>query len=39
MAFRFPRCQLLPLPDHQVSFQVDGVERLRWHFGPAYPRP
>ncbi|HKB41108.1 MAG TPA: PmoA family protein [Gemmataceae bacterium] len=39
MAFRFPRCQLLPLPDHQVSFQVDGAERLRWHFGPAYPRP
>jgi hypothetical protein len=34
-----PRCTLLPLPDHQVSFQVDGVERLRWHFGPQYPRP
>ena len=39
MAFKFPRCQVLPLPDQQVSFQVDGVERLRWHFGPAYPRP
>jgi hypothetical protein len=34
-----PRCTLLPLPDHQVSFQVDGAERLRWHFGPHYPRP
>jgi hypothetical protein len=34
-----PRCTLLPLPDHQVSFQVDGAERLRWHFGPQYPRP
>lgn len=34
-----PRCTLLPLPDHQVSFQVDGVERLRWHFGSQYPRP
>jgi hypothetical protein len=39
MAYRFPRCQVLPLPDHQVSFQVDGAERLRWHFGPSYPRP
>ena len=34
-----PRCTLLPLPDHQVSFRVSGVERLRWHFGPHYPRP
>ncbi len=34
-----PRCTLLPLPDHQVSFQVDGVERLRWHSAPHYPRP
>lgn len=39
MPKKFPRCQLLPLPDLQVSFQVDGTERLRWHFGPAYPRP
>jgi hypothetical protein len=30
---------VLPLPDHQVSVQVDGAERLRWHFGPSYPRP
>ncbi|MFL5338886.1 MAG: PmoA family protein [Gemmataceae bacterium] len=34
-----PRCQVLPLPDHQASFQVEGRERLRWHFGPSYPRP
>lgn len=34
-----PRCTLIPLPDHQVLFQVDGAERLRWHFGPQYPRP
>lgn len=39
MAYRFPRCQVVPLPDHQVSFQVEGVERLRWHCGPSYPRP
>lgn len=34
-----PRCTLLPLPDHQVSWQIDGVERLRWHHRPQYPRP
>jgi hypothetical protein len=34
-----PRCTLLPLPDHQVSFLVDGAERLRWHFGSQHPRP
>jgi hypothetical protein len=34
-----PRCTLLPLPDHQVSFRVAGAERLRWHFGPQHPRP
>jgi hypothetical protein len=39
MPFAFPRCQLIPLADHQVAFQVEGTERLRWHYGPAYPRP
>jgi hypothetical protein len=39
MPYQFPRCQVVPLADHQVSFQVKGVERLRWHFGPSYPRP
>lgn len=34
-----PRCELLPLPDYQVAFLADGVERLRWHHGPHYPRP
>jgi len=34
-----PRCQVVPLPDYQVSFLVAGEERLRWYFGPAYPRP
>jgi len=33
------RCEVIPQPDHQVAFQVDGVERARWHFGPSYPRP
>lgn len=39
MPYQFPRCQVVPLPDHQVSLQVDGGERLRWHYGPSYPRP
>ena len=39
MAYQFPKCQIVPLPDQQVSFQVDGVERLRWNFNPNYPRP
>ena len=34
-----PRCTLLPLPGHQIAFEIDGQERLRWHFGPEYPRP
>jgi hypothetical protein len=34
-----PRCQVIPLPDHQASFQIAGVERLRWHYGDSYPRP
>ncbi len=35
----FPRCTILPLPDQQVSLQVEGRECLRWHFGDNYPRP
>src|SRR5579859_4587541 len=36
---KIPRCQVIPLPDFQVSFQIDGKERLRWHADPKYPRP
>jgi Methane oxygenase PmoA len=39
MSKPIPRCLIVPQADHQASFTVDGVERLRWHFGPAYPRP
>lgn len=39
METKIPRCQALPLPDHQVAFEIDRVERVRWHFAPAYPRP
>ena len=34
-----PRCQVVPLPHHQVSFRIDGVEKTRWHFGEDSPRP
>src|SRR5262245_30435114 len=39
MSIHVPRIQLIPLPEEQVSFQVAGRERLRWHFGRRYPRP
>ncbi len=39
MAYVFPRCQVVPLPGHQVAFEIDGAERSRWHFGREYPRP
>ena len=39
MPHPLPRCEALPLPDHQVSFRIDGGERLRWHYGAQYPRP
>ena len=39
MTKSIPRCQVVPLADHQATFTVDGIERLRWHFGPNYPRP
>lgn len=33
------RCEVIPLPDHQFQFLIDGQEKTRWHFGDAYPRP
>lgn len=39
MPFSFPKCDVLPLAEQQVSFRVDGQERLRWHYGEQYPRP
>lgn len=35
----FPRCQVIPLPDDQVSIRIDGTERTRWHYSRHYPRP
>jgi hypothetical protein len=37
--WRPSRCELEPLPDHQVSFRIGGAEQVRWHFGRQYPRP
>ena len=34
-----PRMQAMPQPYEQVSFQRDGVEIARFHFGPALKRP
>jgi hypothetical protein len=34
-----PRMQALPQPCEQVSFQRDGVEIARFHFGPTLKRP
>src|SRR5436309_1625926 len=34
-----PRVQAIPLPYDQVSIQVDGRERTRYHFGPGLRRP
>src|SRR5207249_3506257 len=39
MPYQVPRVQIVPQPDDQVSVQVDGRERLRWHASPRYPRP
>ncbi len=34
-----PRCEVIPLADHQVIFRVDGIEKTRWHYGSQYKRP
>jgi hypothetical protein len=39
MSRALPRCQIIPQAGDQASFVIDVVERLRWHFGPNYPRP
>ena len=35
----FPRAMIVPQPDDQVSFQVDGREWLRYHYGERTPKP
>jgi len=34
-----PRVQAVPLPDKQVSFEIDGLEVARCHYGPSAPKP
>jgi hypothetical protein len=34
-----PTMQVLPLPDHEISFQRDGHELTRYYFGPGLRRP
>ena len=34
-----PMMQVLPLPNHEISFQRDGHELMRYHFGPELRRP
>ncbi len=34
-----PRLQVVPMPYQQASFQRDGVEITRYHFGPGLERP
>ncbi|MCA9176176.1 MAG: PmoA family protein [Planctomycetales bacterium] len=34
-----PRCEAVPIPNHEVAFRIDGRERLRWNYNSAYPRP
>lgn len=36
---RVPRMQIIPMPYDQASFQWDGVEIARYHFGPSLHRP
>ncbi|MGB0582954.1 MAG: PmoA family protein [Limisphaerales bacterium] len=37
--FLLKRCEIVPLPEHQVSLRIDGREKMRWHFGSEYSRP
>ncbi|QDU46104.1 hypothetical protein Mal52_46010 [Symmachiella dynata] len=39
MTYKIPRVQAVPIADSQVSFQVEGTERLRWHAATRYTRP
>ena len=39
MSELFPQCEIVPQPDSQFSFRIQGQERMRWHFGSHYSRP
>ena len=33
------RCEVIPLPENQYSFRIDGFEKTRWIAGTDAPRP
>lgn len=35
----FPRVEAIPLPYHQLAFEIGGVEIARYHYGPDVPKP
>lgn len=35
----YPRAMVIPQPEEQVSFEVDGVEWVRYHYGDRTPKP
>jgi len=37
--FEIERCEVVPLANHRVSLQIDGVEKTCWNYGGQYPRP
>jgi hypothetical protein len=39
MSQALPRCRITPQADYQVAVEIDGTERLRWHYDSKYPRP
>ncbi len=39
MPFEFQRCEIIPLPEHQTAFQIDGIEKIHWYHAGNYPRP
>ena len=38
-AYELPRCEIIPLPNHQTSFRIDGLEVTRWNFSQNSRRP
>jgi hypothetical protein len=39
LSAQIPRLQAIPLPDHEISFQLSERELVRYHFAPDLPRP
>lgn len=39
MPYQLQRCEIIPQADHQTAFQIDGIEKMRWHHANSYPRP